>query len=542
MDDTFRYPVYFECDDPQLDAHRRRVETYFRVHRKSGGGDCGQLCSVDHKTHCIAFRCQEDQQRVLKNSPHKLTIGDRSFLLVLRDCCELQWSPVPSSLPPKAAKQFDSIKLFPPLPDTPGAGQSAEEGALGKPGPAQLLTDQLSDLPQSLCAAGLKSEDQDNKLCTGEPERRIVLLGKTGSGKSSLANTILGEDTFNVTHSSISTSIPPRATTKRCSGRNLTLIDTRGFFSTYTAEAELRAETARCLTECAPGPHAFLIVLKVEKFTEQEKAVLAEIRRCFSAEAFAYAAVVFTHGDQLGPGTTIREFVRQNQQLEDLVRRCGGRCHVVDNTYWAAGEEGEYRSNRFQVGELLRSVETIVQANGGRCYTNQMLTNVVSEIHREEEHILRSEGNQSKQDTRKQAKDIVFPQLKERLTGMATAAMLGAIVGAGKIVFSKLHAGKSLLSKETGSKMAAAALEGGVSQLQLGYYAAEEAQSPQDAAKKAAEAVLVQNCAMLMENASATFGGQPLRRSTGDKEESESIEGQLTADGQLILQRGVFNK
>ncbi|KAG8006016.1 GTPase IMAP family member 7, partial [Nibea albiflora] len=225
--------------------------------------------------------------------------------------------------------------------------------------------------------------------------RRIVLLGKTGVGKSSLANSIFGEEKFKVDHSVSSGTIKCEAKTKSVNGRSITLIDTPAFFDTDRSEDELRPEIVRCITECAPGPHAFLIVLKVEKFTEQEQAVINKINEYFSEEASKYSTVVFTHGDQLPEGQTIEDFVHQNKLVSDLVKKCGGRCHVVDNKYWNQEPEEDYRSNQVQVEELLKTIDRMVMENNGSCYTNEMLQAVEEEIEQEEENITcqKSSGN-----------------------------------------------------------------------------------------------------------------------------------------------------
>lgn len=107
----------------------------------------------------------------------------------------------------------------------------------------------------------------------------------------------------------------------------------------------------------------------------------------------------------------------------DLVKKCGGRCHVIDNKYWNQNPRDEYRCNKFQVEELLKTIDKTLLANDGGCYTDEVLEAVESEIQKEEELIRQSSGNMSKEEIRKQAK--VFKKLWIKLAGSATGVLLG---------------------------------------------------------------------------------------------------------------------
>ncbi|XP_070786163.1 protein mono-ADP-ribosyltransferase PARP14-like isoform X2 [Enoplosus armatus] len=358
--------------------------------------------------------------------------------------------------------------------------------------------------------------------------KRIVLLGKTGTGKSNLANTLCGEKLFTTNHSPNSGTTKCQAETRSVNGRSITLIDTPGFFDAERSEEEMRPEIMRCITECAPGPHAFLIVLKVEKFTEQEQAVFTKICQYFTEDALKYAVIVFTHGDQLPKGMQIEEFVSQNKNLSDLVRKCGGRCHVIDNKYWKKKEEDNYRSNQCQVAELLNTLDRMLMENNGGYYTNKILHEVEKEIQKEEKRIRQSSGNVPVEEVRKQAKTRVSERLLIQLAGTATGALLGAFFGVAAmvgLVITALHncsalmklvknmpavggaaaaaaggaevAGLTTAGVVLGVSTAGLAVTGGVVGGIIGFDAAEGAKTPQEAATMAANAVINKGSACL---------------------------------------------
>ncbi|KAL4007169.1 AP-2 complex subunit alpha [Sarotherodon galilaeus] len=191
---------------------------------------------------------------------------------------------------------------------------------------------------------------------------RIVLLGDTEAGKSSLANIIFGENVFQVNNTECQTE------SKSLHGRRITLINTPDFSGPGRSEEQLKPEILRCITEWTPGPHAFVIVLKVEKSTEQQQqAVIEKISQYFSEEVFKYAAVVFIQDGPDSDEMKIKQFIDQNKYLRDLVKKCKSRYHII-NKY-----NGQGGSSQFKVVDLLNTVDRLVNENKGVCYTSKML-------------------------------------------------------------------------------------------------------------------------------------------------------------------------
>uniref|UniRef100_A0AAV2KNE1 AIG1-type G domain-containing protein n=1 Tax=Knipowitschia caucasica TaxID=637954 RepID=A0AAV2KNE1_KNICA len=221
--------------------------------------------------------------------------------------------------------------------------------------------------------------------------RRVILMGKSGSGKSSLANTIFRAPVFQVNHSSDAKATFSEAQTRYLNGWNLTLIDTPGIFNADRSKDEVARDIFSCLTQSAPGPHAVLIVLLIEKFTEQEQAIIDHIQLHFGEEIFKFATVVFTRGDQLPEGMEMTEYINQNIGLSNLVQKCGNRCHVVDNKYWKDTNENEYRSNMFQLKAILNSIEDTFNSNNKACFINIAFREVEKNIQKEQDRIHKSE-------------------------------------------------------------------------------------------------------------------------------------------------------
>ncbi|XP_076144935.1 leukotriene B4 receptor 2a isoform X2 [Alosa pseudoharengus] len=199
---------------------------------------------------------------------------------------------------------------------------------------------------------------------------------------------------------------------------------------------------AQSITECCPGPHAVVIVLRVGRYTKHEMETVEEITKCFGEEVFKYAVVLFTNGHCL-ERETLEQFVKKNDKLQKLVDKCGGRCHVIDNKHWNFWLFGN-QSNRTQVKRLLRTIEELVRENAGKHSTNEFLEMVEIDLNMKRERLAEeSKGYLSDQEIFEEAKKKVCWEITA--AGCATGVLLGALLGIPVLVGAGVyHCGKSL--------------------------------------------------------------------------------------------------
>ncbi|KAI1884003.1 hypothetical protein AGOR_G00221910 [Albula goreensis] len=220
----------------------------------------------------------------------------------------------------------------------------------------------LEDQPQQSLTEPNKPEgNSDNQMGQSLEitELRLVLLGRT-------------REVF------VSGGDGGGAVTQEClkrrgtvAGRRVAVVDTPDWFSSQRPPEELRRQLSACAALAAPGPHAFLLCVPVDRPAQAELQALGSLGEVFGLEAVrGHTLVLFTHGDRLleggeaGAEGGVEGYISTcRADLLELVGRCGDRFHVLERG--GAGAEGEEGAQGRSVRELLEKVEQTVREAGG---------------------------------------------------------------------------------------------------------------------------------------------------------------------------------
>ena len=202
----------------------------------------------------------------------------------------------------------------------------------------------------------------------------LLVVGVTGSGKSSACNFFIGNDVFNTAGGAIAITAKSDAHAQNIMGKKILFIDTPGFGDEFASDEVRMAELGRAILFAREGVNAIVLCMDGSRRFDSSIAQLLKEFEVLGA-FWPYTFIMYTHAADMG-NTEEEQRCKISQWLGNP--KCPERMKwLFDKVCYRSMtvESKQFRNSsgyyQHKSQELLNMIETISAQNQHQRYTNQ---------------------------------------------------------------------------------------------------------------------------------------------------------------------------
>ncbi|RXN19326.1 interferon-induced very large GTPase 1-like protein [Labeo rohita] len=207
------------------------------------------------------------------------------------------------------------------------------------------------------------SDSSDKSIEMTKPELTIVSTGNCAAIQFGYGNILLGEKQPNIKNLEIRTIVPLQ---RKISERHISVINMTGLH-----ENELNLDSANHVIGQLVNEneiHAFIFVVRLGQLTDADKMGLEWLQRVFGDKVLQFVMILFTY-EREEECDTIKDDMKKNSVLEQLLEKCGGRYHTCNKTM----------NNQSEMRELMKKIDHLFNENKQQHYTVEIYNTTIKQ-------------------------------------------------------------------------------------------------------------------------------------------------------------------